>query len=260
MSIFDINYGELNASITGTNLNTSTADFAFDNRSDAGNTTWTSISGTFHYDWGTSAGLVISDIFINNTNMETGYVELWTGTAYAVAASYTSIATSSIHMSFTTVTSVSRVRITNSTTASPSATAYAGEIIATRRKFTLGRNPNRYRSIISPVLVQKNTWDGRTIFNERSRSNGVFSAEIGWDFLEGAASNSTDAVNITELARKRTSFLFWPNAGNANQDGVFTWRGEDMYKCKIGDAVTYEFSNNNLTNYISTDFLIQEIK
>ena len=45
-AFYDINYGEF-ASITGTNLNTSTAVYAYDNRSDARNVTWNMTTGSF---------------------------------------------------------------------------------------------------------------------------------------------------------------------------------------------------------------------
>lgn len=258
MKFYDMNYNEF-ASLTGTNFSTSTGVFLYDNRSDAGNGTWTDTSGTLVMNYGTSAGLIMSDFFINNTNIKTGYIEAWTGTAYAVAASFTNIATTGIHLNFTTITQVSQIQLTFDGTQN-NQSAYAGEIISTRLKFSLTNNPNTYVPQISPVAAVKTTWDGKLVWNERSAFDGVFSANIGWTWLQGAASTATDDVqNMTSLARRRNVFLFWPNAGNAHMN-MYTWRGEDMFKCQIIDTVTYEFSNNALDNFINTSFLIQEVK
>ena len=82
-----------------------------------------------------------------------------------------------------------------------------------------------------------------------------------WRHLQGDPNTltNTDLQNMTELARKKTSFLFWPNANN-DFVNMFTWRKQDIFKCKITNDTEYEFSANNLDYMLNSKFILWEIQ
>lgn len=139
-----------------------------------------------------------------------------------------------------------------------SANGRAGELIASKQKFQLVTNPSKYSPKLLPLGVEKRLFSGKTIWNE---SGDYFSANIGWSFLLGTPNTltNTDLQNVSELARQRTSFLFWP-CGGSDSINIRTYRLEDAYKCKLYDGVSYEFPSPAIDYAIVADYRIEEVK
>ena len=253
MKFFDINYGEF-ASVTGTNLNTSSAAYGYDNRSDAGNVTWNSVTGDLIYDFGNT--LAVDSFFINAHNWAAGSI-MYGDSLTSTLTVFSNLTTNAYFYKHASTITTKKVKFTFSST-QDSNPGYAGELIATKQKFQLNYNPSTYRPMLNPIGVQKQLYNGKTIWNETSN---IFNAEIGWNFLMGAVNTltNTDLQNVTELVRQRSSFLFWPNAGNSFVN-MNTWRPQDVYKAKILDVTTYEFPSPAIDYAIMADYTIQEVQ
>lgn len=255
MLFFDTNYGEW-ASVTGVNLHTETAMYAYDNRS-SNLVDFSTCTGEFVYDFGTDGYYNLNTWIIANHNLVDFNVQNYTGTAwYTVTAYSNNSATTNYYNNASTSTQITDTKIVFTKTVN-SDPAYFGEFIATKKKFQLNYNPSTYVPSINPVGISKTLWDGRSVFNQRS---DAFSANLGWGFLIGDANTltNTDLQNVTELFRKKTSFLFWPNADNTFPN-MFTWRKQDIYKCKCLEAVNYEFPAAGLTYIVKANYTIREV-
>src|SRR3990167_1614466 len=256
MAFFDINYNKY-ASVTGTNLNTSTAVYAYDNRSDLGNVTWTSQAGTYIADYGSGTFFYADSFFINNHNFASGNLQVYTGTSYLTIASFANLTTNAYHYQHNATITAYRVQFVVNYTQAGEA-ARAGELITTEKRFSLVDNPSRYVPLIRPIGQGNVLFDGRMIWNDRSN---IFEADISWEYLQGDSNTltNTDLQNMTELARRRTSFLFWPNANN-DLVNMSTWRKEDVYKVKILDDATYEFVSPGLQHVIRASYKFMEVQ
>lgn len=252
MTFFDTNYGEF-ASITGTNLDTSTAQYAYDNRPTPF-VNFNSTSGEFIADFGAST-FWSNRLLLANHNLQNFSFAINTGSAWDTVTTYTNNTETTVVFSLTSTLPISDYKVIFSTTID-SLAGYFGEFILTKEKFQLNYNPNSYVPKMIPVGVEKTLWGGKKVFNRR---DDVFNADIGWTFLQGDPNTltNTDLQNVTELFRKNTSFLFWPNANN-DFVNMKTWRKEDIFKCKVIDSVSYEFPAPNLDYIVKAKYTIQE--
>ncbi len=255
---FDINYNGF-GSITGTNLATATAFYGYDNRSDAGYVDWDDSTGSFIVDWG-SGTYNLKDFLVLNHNWLAGHIAVYTGTAWDTITTFAAQSASTYYYSHaSTITGVEQVEYSFSGT-QDGENGQAGELIATREKFSLDCNPDAlYQPTLIPVGEAITLYNGKDAYS--TRGDDVFRAMIAWEFLEGNSTDMTDTdlENVTELARKHAAFLFWPNADNT-QALPYTWRRQDIYKCRIYSPSSYEFSHNALDNYIAPDYVIQEVQ
>jgi len=255
MLFFDLNYGEF-ASVTGTNLQTETAQFASDNRS-ADLVDFSTCTGEFIYDFGAGGYFNLDTWAITNHNLVDFYVQFYTGTTWVTYGdTYTANSATTTYYNSGSITSYiedAKIVITKTVGSEP---AYFGEFIVTKKKFQVKRNPSSYDPVIQSGGIVKSMWDDRIKYNEKS---DVFKTVIDYSFLEGDANTitNTDLQNMTELSRKKTSFLFWPNANNENPN-MFTWRKQDIFKCKMTNDTGYEFSANNLDYMIKGRYIVEE--
>ena len=257
MLFFDMNYGEY-ASITGTNIVTETVDYGRDNRSDS-LVEFNDYSGEYVFNFTATTGYFeIDSLLVSNHNFLNVNLQLNTGTAWYTANSYSALSASDIYLELSATVQCYGAKLAYTAVQDSTTTGFLGEFIVTKKKFQLGCNPNTYVPTFETFGPEKKSWDGKLVFNERS---DIFSANMGFNFLEGDANTltNTDLQNMTELARKKTTFLFWPNANN-DFVNMYTWRKQDIFKCKIMGVVSYEFSASNLTNYIKATFDIVETK
>lgn len=255
--VMDINYLEF-ASFTGTHLHTETASYARDNRS-ADLVDFSTCTGTFVADFGVGGYFNIDTFILANHNLVDFYFQYYTGTAWVTYGSaYTSNSATTTYYNSGSVTSyIQDVQVVFTKTVN-SEPAYFGEFIATKKKFQLAYNPSGYEPQMESNGPFKKLWTGKQVYNERSDN---FTAVLQWRHLQGdpLGATNTDLQNMTELARKKTSFLFWPNANN-DYISMFTWRKQDIFKCKITNDTTYEFSANNLDYMLNSKFIIWEMK
>jgi hypothetical protein len=261
MIFYQINYGEYADIITGTSLDTASAAFGYDNRSDGGNVTWNAVSGDLTYNFGdTSTFFYVDSFFINNHNWKSGNIQVNTGSAWSTITSFANQTTSAYYYKHTSTLTGYQVRYVCTDT-QDSSTAYAGELIATAERFQLNYNPSKYVPTLSPTVKAKQLYNGLTIANKIADRENVFSAEVGWGYLFGEENTltNTDLQNITELARENNAFLFWPN-GDSEFLNMRTWRKDDLYKCKILGEVKYEFPSPAIAYAIIADYEFIEVK
>ena len=178
-----------------------------------------------------------------------------TGSFYSIT-SFSNLTTSSYYYNNAGTIAAVGVKF-EFTSTQDSLTGTAGEIIATKQKFALSRNPSKYIPSKTPILKTNRLYNGPIV---STRVGDYFEAQIGWSMLLGDPNTltNTDLQNVTELARQNISFLFWPNANNDFLN-LQTWRKEDVFKCKINDQVSYEFADPD-TRSIIADYLIEETK
>lgn len=256
---FDINYGEY-AVLSIVAGDTSTMAYANDNRIDTGYVMFNQAGtgGALVYNFGSATQYYIKDIFILDHNLEKGEVQYTVSVAGAwiTLATFDNQTTNAYYYSHPATIAVNRVLVYPYGT-QDSEVARLAEFVITKEKFTLNYNPSTYSPMKIPVGYEKHLLqNGKMIWN---KTGEYFQAQIGWNMLLGDANTltNTDLQNVTELARNNTSFLFWPNANN-DFVNMHTWRKEDMYKCKITDAVSYEFPSPAIANAIMADYTIQE--
>jgi hypothetical protein len=248
------NYGEY-STVSATSADSGSIALGYDNRSDAGNVTWPTTSADYTYWFGSSTTFNVDSFFINNHNLKTGNIQIHTGTTWGTLTTFSSLTADSYYYKHSSTITAYGVKYLFSAVQAGT-TAYAGELIACRQLFQLTYNPDLYKPTISPVGRSIKLYDGRLVFNE---VGNIFSAQIGWTFLFGDASTitNTDLQNMTELAVSKGSFLFWPNA-NSNFLNMRTWQKKDVYKCKILNAVSYEFPSPAIAHAIIADYTIEE--
>ena len=181
---------------------------------------------------------------------------MYTSTSSFATLTAFSLTSNSFYYNHPSTISTSQVRYSFTST-QDSLTGTAGEIIATKQKFALSRNPSKYIPSKTPILKTNRLYNGPIV---STRVGDYFEAQIGWSMLLGDPNTltNTDLQNVTELARQNISFLFWPNANNDFLN-LQTWRKEDVFKCKINDQVSYEFADPD-TRSIIADYLIEETK
>nr|AKH46014.1 hypothetical protein [uncultured marine virus] len=296
MKFFDMNYLEFSSnSITGSNLNTQTAlDYAYDNRSDTGLVGWTAANGTVVFDF-SGTTYHVDSIMLANHNFLNLNVLIHTGSGLYLTVSGSSNATQTtdtFYLNFPP-SYVGGFKLEFSTTVD-SLSATCGEIILTKQKFELHTNPDKYKPKLNPTGVSKQLWDGSVVYNQSGDRKNAFSADLGYSFLENMEGNTMvwgtttgdpiggvwgtisgapigdaweeyggkffgDLENLSELARTRVSFLFWPNSNNKDL-GMYSWNKRDIFKCKILNQVTYEFPAPNMTNFIIADYELTEVR
>ena len=256
---FGLNYGEF-ASITGTNLNTVTAYFAYDYRSDTGMVNFNSTTGEFIYDFGSGTSFNIDSMLVLNHNFQNFSlaVTLTNTGVWTTLTAYTNQTITSHYYNIGSSTIVYDAKV-NYTSTQDGAVGQMGEFIVTIKNFQLAYNPDIYQPKMTPIMTKNILWTGKGVFAKKAES--YFTANIGWSALQGNANyvGNTDLQNVTELARKNTSFIYWPNANNTTQN-LYTWRAQDIYKCKISSPVVYEWYDKSVDYIIKgTGFLIEEI-
>lgn len=248
---FDINYGEY-ASITGTNLSTATSMYAYDNRSDTGLVDFTDVTGEFIYDFGSNTSIIADTLLLANHNFSAfSFAVALTATGtWTTLTAYTGQTVNTAYYNIGSLTTIYDAKVTFTST--QTGTGYFGEFIVTKKKFTIDTNPNIYSPKLSPMMSGNQMYTGKQVFSKRA--DNVFSAEIGWDILQGSnvGLTNTDLNNVTELIRRNTSFIFWPNGNNFTQY-VYTMRPQDIYKCKCVDSVGYEYFSDSI------DYMIKAI-
>lgn len=264
MIFYDVNYNQYYEFYTGAAINSVSVDYAIDNRSDAGLTTFNAGSVCvldFRYFpvADTTSRYYITDIFINNHNLGTLDVWKYTGTVWnSLPGAYrTNYTESSYHISFPTV-AVQGVRLLGVGPQASGSNLYLGEFIATRKKFQLNFNPSRFSYNNIAIGTENVLWDGRKSWSERAN---LYSADLGWDYAVGDLNSmtGTDLQNLTELSRQRTEFLFWPNAGNTSgYPNIWGWRPNDVYKCRVSHNATYETPIRGRMEFMPQNFKIQE--
>lgn len=236
-TFFDVNYLEY-SSITGTNLQTASAAYAVDNRSDLGFMTFSDQSGTVVFDFGSSTSFILTDIFVNNHNFDSHNIAIYTGTTWSTIASYSNYTLAATHYSFSSQTVFNvQIKFLSTQDGNP---GQVGEIIATRKRFELENNPSSLEPLLIPNGNENNLDNGLAIWTERTDRANVFQCNLGWDLVEGSTVMvGTDYHNISELVRQRTSFLFWYNGSTTTYPNIRPFRPQDLYKCKIFQAVNY---------------------
>ena len=256
IKIFDVNYVEYNNNITGTNLNTATALYAYDNHSDKGLCEFSTQTGSFECNWLSSTFFYIKDFFLNNTNIENGSFSVHTGTSWSTIVSFVVSGTSHYYSHASTIQAY-KVGFSYTTT-QDSISAYVGEFVSTVEKFSLNCNPSRILPKISDVGQGNNIWDGAVQWNGRET---YFSCDLDWGFLQGTIGSvaNTDLENMTELSRQKPSFLLWLNGNTTTYPDIRPWRKEDLYKCKLLNNTTYEPVRPNLIHVINAKFSAQEV-
>ena len=191
-----------------------------------------------------------------STTAFTPPIAAFSTTTYSTITTFSNLTTNAYYYNSTLTLPVVKVKYSFTTT-QDSLTGTAGEIIATKKKFSLSRNPSKYIPSKTPILKTNRLYNGPIV---STRVGDHFDAQIGWNMLLGDPNTmtNTDLQLVTELAKTNVSFLFWPNAGNSFVN-LHTWRLEDVFKCKITDPVTYEFADPDCRSIIA-DYLIQEVK
>jgi hypothetical protein len=130
-----------------------------------------------------------------------------------------------------------------------SATAMVGEVIATKKLFSLTNEPSKITTKLNPTGYTKKLINNQEVFN---KIGDKFSCELQWDFLFGEQNTSTvaDLQKITELVKDKPSFLIWINDNN-DYLKVKTMRPQDIYKVRPVDDLEIDF---NILDYALEDF------
>lgn len=256
MCFFDINYLEYYSSYTGTALYSETSYYGVDNRADV-TVDFSATLGALYYS--TSDYYEVSDFFICKHNLKNFSFVANTGSAWFTISSYVNNTLTTNYYSTGSVTAnYYGLGVTFSATTDGSA-AYIGELIMTRKKFQLAINPSSY----NPAMIDdgnfKRLYGGRSTY---STKGNYFSAEIEWKMLSGDDDPllNSDLQYMTELSRRKTTFLFWPNANNDFMN-MYTWNKHHIFKCRIVTPQTsYELAGGNLTNKIKARYVIEEVQ
>jgi len=255
MMFFDINYLEYYSYYTGTSLYSETSYFGIDNRADV-TVDFSTVTGSLYYKC--DDYYEVDSFFVNKHNLKNFSLVANTGTAWFTLTTYTNNTLGSTYHPVSVTANYYGLGVTFTAT-QDSLPAYIGEVIMSKKKFQLLRNPNEYVPAMADDGNFKRLYGGRSTY---STKGNYFTAKIGWKMLSGDANTytSSDLQYMTELARRKTTFLFWPNANNEFVN-MYTWQKHHLFKCKIVNQNTpYEFSGKNLMNKIKADYTIEEVQ
>jgi hypothetical protein len=208
MCFFDMNYLEYYSSYTGTSLYSETSSYGVDNRADV-TVDFNTITGSLYYK--TTDYYAVSDFFINKHNLKDFSLVANTGTAWFTLTTYANNTLSSTYYSVSITANYYGLGVTFTGT-QDGASAYLGEMIMTKKKFQLVTNPSTYIPQMTDVGNVNRLYGGRSTY---STKGNYFNAKISWNMLQGDDTLiNSDLQYMTELARRKTTFLFWPNANN----------------------------------------------
>jgi|GEM_PF-4998347 len=255
MMFFDINYLEYYSSYTGTSVLSATVGNVIDNRA-VPTMDFSAAVGAMYLT--TTDYYTCSNFFICEHNLSNFSIVLNTGTTWYTSTTYTNNTLSTTYSALSSTVDCYGMGVTFDGT-QDNDVAYIGEMIMTKEKFTLNYNPSKYVPAMVDLSNFKRLYGGRSVY---STSGNYFTAKIAWDHLIGDVDPavSTDLKFVSELARRKTSFLFWPNA-NGSDVNMYTWLPQHVFKCKITTPETvYEFSSRNLTNIIKVQYTIEEMQ
>ena len=254
MMFFDINYLEYYSSYTGTALYSETSYYGVDNRSDV-TVDFSNTIGSLFYK--TTDYYEVSDFLICKHNLKNFSLVAHTGTAWFTLTTYTNNTLTTNYYSLSATANYYGLGVNFSST-QDGGSAYIGEMIMTKKKFQLVMNPSKYKPSMVDDGNFKRLYGGRSTY---STKGNYFRAEIGWGMLSGdEVLTNSDLQYMTELARRKTTFLFWPNANNDFLN-MYTWNKQHIFKCRIITPDTpYELAGPNLLNKIKAEYIIEEVQ
>jgi hypothetical protein len=133
-----------------------------------------------------------------------------------------------------------------------------GEIVLTNKKFQLNYNPSGYNHGITNQYIENQLWSGLV---NRTEISQLFNAVLAYELLQGDDSGmvDTDLQNLTELARNKQSFLFYPNGNSTDYPMAYGWRKRDIYKCKIMNDYNFTTPLPYMT-IITASYELREVK
>ena len=248
----DTNYLEF-STLTGS-FNTSTVEYCRDSRSDIGFCLFAASVGSMTVDLLTT--LTTDTYMVLNNNFTSG--EILYSQDDVTYTTLTTFATSSFYFHSTITARYWKLGATAGTVGA------FGEFIVTKRKFQLNTNPShdKFKPGIAPVGQVIEYWDSRTRRIDTD-IDGNFNCNIGWNYLLGNVDSmtGTDLQNVTELVRRKTTFLFHIHGGSAtagNFPDMYCWRKDDIFKCRIDTAVSYGLPVPGKVDIITADYVMKE--